>query len=88
MWHGSMRVREVAMEEARTACEQMAFRWLDETVLLRSLGVARDGHGRLRVRRIYEFRYLEAEHLIQHGLVMLLGDRVQAVLLDTTRNHA
>ncbi|MBF0418216.1 MAG: DUF3301 domain-containing protein [Magnetococcales bacterium] len=87
VWHGSMRARETAMNEARAICHKMAWTWLDETVSLKSLGVARDENGRLHVRRIYTFRYLEAGHLIRDGVVMLLGDVIQTVLLDTVARH-
>lgn len=88
VWHGSMRAREIACAEARVICHRMAWAWLDETVSLKSLGFARDGHGRLRLRRIYAFRYLEAAHLIREGVVMLVGDQIQTVLLDTARLDA
>ncbi|MBF0165863.1 MAG: DUF3301 domain-containing protein [Magnetococcales bacterium] len=88
VWHGSMRAREIACDEARAICQRMAWGWLDETVSLKSLGVARDGHGRLKLRRIYAFRYLEAAHRIHEGVVMLVGDEIQTVLLDTARLDA
>ncbi|MBF0189988.1 MAG: DUF3301 domain-containing protein [Magnetococcales bacterium] len=84
-WHASMRARELALDEARYACVANAVRWLDDTVSLQSMGLQRDEQGRWRVRRIYGFRYLEADHLIREGVVMLLGREVQGVLLDTSR---
>ncbi|MBF0270756.1 MAG: DUF3301 domain-containing protein [Magnetococcales bacterium] len=84
-WHASMRARELALDEARYACVANEVRWLDDTVSIKSTGLQRDEQGRWRLRRIYGFRYLEAEHLIREGVVILLGDRVQVVLLDTSR---
>lgn len=85
LWHEAMRAREMAMDEARLACAGLGVQWLDESVELRSFTLGRNEEGELGVRRIYGFRYLEADHLIREGVVMLHGKRVQSVLLDTVR---
>jgi hypothetical protein len=84
-WHQAMKARELAMDEVRRTCGELEVRWLDESVSLMSMGLRRDDEGRLGVRRIYGFRYLEAGYLIREGVVMLHGDRVQSLLLDTSR---
>lgn len=81
-WHVAMRVRELAMEEARLTCASQQVQWLDESVELRSMGLERDAEGRLGVRRMYGFRYLEGGDRIREGAVLLHGLRVQMVMLD------
>lgn len=85
-WYGSMQARELAMEVVRRTCREMGVQWLDETVAITSLGFKRDGQGYLRLRRIYGFRYLEAGSILREGVVILLGDQLHTVLLDTPQN--
>nr|CAX83927.1 conserved uncharacterized protein [uncultured bacterium] len=84
VWHGSMRAREQALEVVRRTCREMELVWLDENVTLATLGLKRDDEGRLRIRRIYGFRYLEAGHLIREGVLIYMGDQLASLLLDTT----
>ncbi|MBF0438177.1 MAG: DUF3301 domain-containing protein [Magnetococcales bacterium] len=86
VWYSAMRAREQALEEVQKSCAEMKLQWLDETVTITSLGLKRDADGQLRVRRIYGFRYLEAGFVVREGVVILLGDQLQAVLFNTSRN--
>ncbi len=82
LWYTTMQAREVALGVVRRTCQDMELQWLDEMVSVTSLGLQRDPTGRLRLRRIYGFRYLDADESICIGLVILLGSQVHTVLLD------
>ncbi|MBF0126863.1 MAG: DUF3301 domain-containing protein [Magnetococcales bacterium] len=82
-WYAAMRARENALAVVRRTCAELEAAWLDDTVSLTSLGLKRDHEGHWRVRRIYGFRYLDAGHQIHEGVVILLGDQLHTLLLDT-----
>lgn len=81
-WYAAMQAREQAMGVVRRTCHDMEMQWLDDSVSITSMGIKRDAMGRLRLRRIYGFRYLEGDLRIREGVVILLGDQVHALLLD------
>lgn len=83
IWYDSMQARERILKLARRTCTEIDVKLLDDTITLASLGLRRDAHGRLRIRRIYEFRALTAHLVIQHGIIILVGNRVESVLLNT-----
>ena len=56
-WVDSMRVREVALEAGRRACAAEGVQFLDWTVAVVKIRIARSVDGRLRLRRIYEFEF-------------------------------
>ena len=82
IWHDSMKAREQTLATARRACNDMCVRLIDDTVSLTSIGLKRNPQGRIQIRRIYEFRYLEPDFTIQHGIIILLGDRPESLLYD------
>ncbi|MBF0296714.1 MAG: DUF3301 domain-containing protein [Magnetococcales bacterium] len=81
-WYLAMGAREQVLDLVRRTCAELAVHWLDESVSLASLKLQRDGNGRWRLRRIYGFRYLDANSRILEGEVILLGARLHALLLD------
>lgn len=81
-WHGAMRVREQALAVARQTCGRMGLALLDDTVFLSTLRLKRDGSGRLRLRRFYQFEYAPHPGAREQGIVILLGDRVESVLVQ------
>lgn len=83
IWHNSMQARERSLELARRTCTEMQVQLLDDTVVLTSLSFRRNPLGRLCIRRIYEFRILTLPDSIQYCTVILVGDQVESLLLDT-----
>jgi uncharacterized protein DUF3301 len=82
-WLDSIRVRELGVQAARSACRREGVQLLDDTVSIRSVRLARDDDGRLSLRRVYDFEYSGSGDDRQRGSVMLLGGEV--VLLDVGR---
>ncbi|KON79460.1 DUF3301 domain-containing protein [Azoarcus sp. PA01] len=75
-WLDSIKVRELGIQAARSACRREGVQFLDETVSISALRLARDGDGRLRLRRVYDFEFSASGDDRQRGSVMLLGNEV------------
>ncbi len=87
VWYDSMKARERTLSMARQGCQEMSVQLLDDTVSLSYMGLKRDASGRLRIRRVYEFRYLDSMQVIQNGTIMLLGERPESFLMETDRSR-
>jgi hypothetical protein len=81
-WSDSLRARERTLRACATACEQLNVQLLDQTVSLSRLGIRRDAHGRLQMRRIYAFEFSIGGGGRWHGHAVLLGQNVEYVQLD------
>ncbi len=77
LWFDSMRARERALALGKRACERDGLMFLDETVECVSLKFARDGDGRLRLRRTYSFEFSDTGNNRRNGSVTMLGGEVE-----------
>lgn len=80
LWFDSLKAREAAVRAAREACEVEGLQFLDDTVGIASIKPARDGEGRLKLQRAYDFEYSDTGNNRIQGGVVMLGHRV--VLLN------
>ena len=80
LWLDSLKAREVAVAEARTACQAEGLLLLDDTVAIQRLGFGRDD-GALCVRRIYGFEYSDSGNDRWSGSLVMLGAHVLVVNL-------
>lgn len=85
LWLDSLKARETAVAEARTACDAEGLLLLDDTVAIQRLGFGRDD-GVLRVRRIYGFEYSDSGNDRWAGTLVMLGARVLVVNLARPAN--
>ena len=76
LWFDSLKVREAAVHAAREACAAEGLLFLDDTVGISSLKLARAGNGRLQLQRAYEFEYSDTGNNRLPGSVVMLGQRV------------
>ncbi len=81
-WVDSLRARERALAAGRAACERYGVQLLDETVAASALRLARDGDGRLRIRRVFAFEFSDTGNNRRHGSVVILGAEVQDLQLE------
>jgi hypothetical protein len=81
LWYDSLKAREAGVREARSACADEDLQLLDDTVAFRSLRIARDDIGRLRLQRTYGFEYSDTGDNRREGSVTLLGQDVVLVSL-------
>jgi hypothetical protein len=75
----SLKAREAANAAIRPACRAEGLLFLDDTVALERVRLARDGDGRLRVARVYRFDYSDTGHNRCRGSVSLVGATVTGV---------
>lgn len=76
LWFDSVKVRDIAVREAASACAAEGYQFLDETVSIASLKLARDDDGQLLLRRIYTFEYSDTGNNRRPGSIDMLGQEV------------
>jgi len=76
LWLDSLRARDAAVVAARKACASEGLQFLDETVAIGSLKLARNDDGQLLLRRVYNFEYSDTGDNRCEGSVVMLGQRV------------
>ena len=77
LWLDSLKTREIGVRAVAEACREEGLQFLDDTVAIRSLRLARDDAGRLRLRRVYVFEYSDTGDNRREGSVSLLGHDVE-----------
>ena len=82
IWVDSMRAREVALDAGRRACEAENVQFLDWTVAVANIRIARGADGRIRLRRVYQFEFSDTGNNRLKGSITLLGTRLLSVHLS------
>lgn len=77
----SIRVRELAVAAVGHAGKRDDFQLLDQTVQLSRVSLSRDERGNWRVWRQYRFDYSYDGVERHEGFVIMLGQRLQAVVV-------
>ncbi len=80
LWYDSLNVREIAVRAAREACATESLLFLDDTVGIASVKLARNGDGHIQLQRAYDFEFSDTGDNRLKGSVVMLGQRV--VLLN------
>ncbi len=81
-WYSGSVARDAAIRAARLACQHQSVQLLDETVALVQIRPRRDGSGRVRLWRRYEFEFTDTGAQRRTGSLELLGPRVLATHLE------
>lgn len=76
-WLDALKAREIGVRAAAAACADERCQFLDETVVGRTVGLARDDTGTLRLRRVFTFEYSDNGDNRRQGSVTLLGHEVE-----------
>lgn len=82
LWIDSLRARERAVRAGRAACERHGLQFLDDTVSISALRLARDDEGRLRVARTYTFEFSDTGNNRLRGTVLMRGTELQDLQLE------
>ena len=82
-WFAGMRCKEIAIATARRECKLCDVQLLDQTVHQNHISMSRDQTGQWRVWRRYRFEYSEDGVTRHYGNLVLLGQKVVRVALDT-----
>ena len=75
------RVRELAIQAVRRAARDGDFQFLDDSVALQRVSLSRDSAGRWRLWRQYRFEYSYDGVQRETGAVIMLGKRLQALVV-------
>jgi hypothetical protein len=81
-WYAGMQVREQAVAVGRRACSETGLQFLDESVALGRIRLARNGSGQLQFQRDYRFEFSDTGNNRRPGVVRMLGNRVEWISLD------
>jgi len=81
-WLSSLRVREHALAAGRLACAKIGMQFLDDTVALKRITLARNTLGQLRFARLYRFEFSSTGDNRQLGSIRTLGEHVESVEMD------
>lgn len=82
VWLDTLRARERAVAGCAAACRRMDVQFLDQTVALAFIGLARQPGGGVVIRRRYVFDFSTDGADRRHGCAELLGIQVHYVQLD------
>lgn len=77
----ALRVREIAIDFARAACDRQGLQFLDFTVQGARTRFARNAQGRATLRRIYPFEFTEDGANRRTGSIVMLGSEVESLHL-------
>ena len=81
-WMDSARSREIATGTCKVVCGREQLQFLDDTVSLQRIGLARDPRGSVRVRRSYRFEYTTSGERRYQGLLVMLGGQLEVLNMD------
>lgn len=86
-WLDSIRAKEVATEKASAACKKVSLEFLDQTVAINKVRLRRDGNGRLKFYREYQFEFSSTGEFRYKGIVQMLGHRLIAIEMEAYQFH-
>jgi hypothetical protein len=81
-WNDSLRARDRMLQTCTRLCRELKLQFLDETVVLASIRLARSTRGWPEFIRIYSFEFSGTGQDRWTGRATLAGRRVQSVQLD------
>ena len=82
-----MRITELALQSARRSCERDGVQLLDQSVSVQRMSLSRDASGTWRVWRQYRFEYSRDGMERERGHVIMLGNRLQALVMAERTIH-
>ena len=84
-WIDGMQAREIAIAAAKNACRRDGMQFLDDTVSIASMKLARNDQGALKIRRLFQFEFSDTGDNRLEGSVTLLGRRVDTLYMEPHR---
>ena len=82
LWWDSLQAREAAVSAARAACAGEGLLFLDDTVGIAAIKLARNRHGHLQLQRRYDFEFSDTGANRLKGRIVMLGSRVEQLELQ------
>lgn len=84
-WLDSIQAKHLASDAGRRECDRANVEFLDDTVVLKQVRLHRNAHGRVQIKRIYEFEFTADQQSRFNGRVVMLGNRSHHVSLEPYR---
>jgi hypothetical protein len=84
-WLDSIRTLEIARIAGKRACADANVQFLDDTVAGIALALVRDQSGRRVLRRTYRFEFSETGDNRLEGQLIVLGGKVESVIMEPYR---
>jgi hypothetical protein len=84
LWLDSLKVREAAVRAAKEICAAEGLLFLDDTVAIAGIRLARGEDGRLRLQRTYDFEFSDTGNNRLNGSVVMLGHRLMLLNVGLT----
>ena len=72
-WLDSINAKEIATQQAKSACKKQLIEFLDETVVIKKIRLRRNSHGQMALYREYEFEFSSTGEIRYKGNIRLLG---------------
>ena len=82
LWWDGLGAREVALHAGKDACNQHGVQFLDESVVLSKIRLARDFHGTIRVERYFRFEFATDGATRHQGRIQILNRTVTRLEMD------
>jgi hypothetical protein len=80
-WYEILRTRELVVRHCQQLCRAEGLQFLDQSVAVVSIGIARNRDGRLELHRSYQFEYSETGIERHPAYVDLINHRITGVRL-------
>jgi Protein of unknown function (DUF3301) len=84
-WYDSLRALEIARNAGKRACDEANVQFLDDTVAGIALALVRNKSGRRVLRRTYRFEFSDTGDSRLEGQLIVLGDRIESVIMEPYR---
>ncbi len=84
-WWSSQGIKQVALEAAKSYCQEKELQLLDESMVLSRLWYNRNDKGRLQLSRRFNFEFTSTGEQRYRGEISMLGRRVTGGVLDAYR---
>ena len=84
-WLDSLRSLETARKAGKRVCQSAGVQFLDDTVSVTALALGRNTLGQMAIRRTYRFEFSDTGDNRLEGRLILLGTRVESVVMDPYR---
>lgn len=84
-WFHAIRAKELARLAGRRRCNEVGVIFLDDTVMLTRLRLRRDGMGRMKIYREFQFEFASDGGVRYGGEIALLGERVVSLVMEPYR---
>jgi hypothetical protein len=86
-WFDSINAKEVATQQAKSACKKQQVEFLDDTVVIKKVRLRRNNQGQMALYREYEFEFSSTGEFRYKGHVWLLGRYLIDVEMEPYQFH-